>query len=461
MTQRRDFIKGLLYAGAVLPLATMQSCNDTVHRIDLKHIKPVDRREVDILICGAGPAGIGAAIAAARMGKKILLVERYGRIGGAAVHSMVAPLLGNVESPIVEEVLKAIGGRTVDYDFLDIQYADIVKKAGADLLLHSWALQPTMRGNRVTGALLVTKEGIIEVSAKVVIDSTGDGDIAWAAGCEFEIGRDAGPLWESDGLIQPMTIQFTVGGVDHEKTMEANGGRYNYIFPDGHTWDQITVEANKRGELPEFVGKVRTYLAHRKTERIINATQINYVDGTKVDDLTKAEIEGRKQAKIIVGFLKKYAPGFENCHVARMPAAIGVRETRRFIGDYYLDRIDLVEGREFPDAIVRKAEFIIDIHDPAGYGQAEGKSKEHPAGQDETVKPYDIPYRSLIPRDVEGLLLSGRCISGSHDALASYRVQVIAMGIGAGAGAGAAVAVEDNVQPRNAAVSEMQKFLFG
>jgi hypothetical protein len=221
------------------------------------------------------------------------------------------------------------------------------------------------------------------------------------------------------------------------------------------------VSANKRGELPEYVGKVRTYLARRESERIINATQINYVDGTKVDDLTKAELEGRKQVKSIVDFLKKHAPGFENSYVSKMPSVVGVRETRRFMGEYYLDRSDLIEGRKFPDAIVRNAEFIIDIHNPEGFGQAEGKSIENPTGKDEVVKPYDIPYRSLIPQGVEGLLLSGRCISGSHDAMASYRVQVIAMGIGAGAGAGAAIAIEDKVQPRYSDVSEIQKAIFG
>jgi hypothetical protein len=450
----------MLLAGATLPLPAVTACSKNRLRIDLGNIKPADKRDVDVLICGAGPAGIGAAVTASRTGRKVLLVERYGRIGGAAVHSLVAPLLGNVESPVVEEILKAIGGRTVDYDFLDIQYADIVQKAGAGLILHAWALQPVMKGNRVTGSLLVTKEGIIEVSAKVVIDATGDGDIAWATGCEFEKGRKAGPVWDADGLMQPMTIQFTVGGVDHEKTMEANGGRYDYVFPDGRNWDQVTVEANKRGELPEHVGKVRTYKAHRENERIINATQVNYVDGTKVDDLTRAEIEGRKQAGIIVDFLKKYAPGFEDCYIANMPAAVGVRETRRFLGEYYLDRADLIEGREFPDAIVRKAEFIIDIHNPTGIGQAEGKSRKYPAGRDAVVKPYDIPFRSIIPKGVDGMLLSGRCISGSHDAMASYRVQVIAMGIGAGAGAAAALAVEDKVDPRYADVSEIQKLLF-
>ncbi len=202
MEKRRSFLKEILVAGAILPLSTIQSCTKAGQRTDLLKFTSIDKREVDILICGAGPAGIGAAITASRMGKKVLLTERYGRLGGMAVHSLVAPLMGKVDSPIVDEVLRKIGGLIVDYDFLDLQYADIVQKAGAGLLLHSWAIQPTMKGNRVTGALFVTKEGIIEVSAKVVIDSTGDGDIATMAGCEFEKGRGAGSTWEADGLLQ-------------------------------------------------------------------------------------------------------------------------------------------------------------------------------------------------------------------------------------------------------------------
>jgi hypothetical protein len=141
-----------------------------------------------------------------------------------------------------------------------------------------------------------------------------------------------------------------------------------------------------------------------------------------------------------------------------MPATVGVRETRRILGVRYLTRDDCIRGRKWPDAVVRGAQFPIDIHNPAGSGQAEGEGAQ---GSAAAVKPYDIPYGCLVPRQLDGLLVAGRCISGSHDAHASYRVQCIAMALGAAAGAAAAVALKQGVLPRNVDVSQVQKVLAG
>ena len=185
-------------------------------------------------------------------------------------------------------------------------------------------------------------------------------------------------------------------------------------------------------------GMVRTYLSCRDEERVINATQVNRVDGTKVQDLTHAELEGRRQVEPIVAFLRKNAPGFQNAYVSGMPAVIGVRETRRIRGIESLSVEDLIAGKKSPRAVVRGASFPIDIHNPAGIGQARGVSAAHPLGKDPSVKPYDIPYGCLVPKRVNGLLMAGRCISGTHEAMASYRVQVIAMATGIAAGTAAA-----------------------
>ncbi len=289
---------------------------------------------------------------------------------------------------------------------------------------------------------------------------SNDGDIAFLAGAEYEKGRDAGPLWEADGLLQPMTIQFRVGGVIHEESMEAKGGRSNYRFADGRNWDQVCKELYDKGELPPTVGKVRTYPSIRKNERVINATQINGVDGTKIKDLTYAELEGRRQAKKVIEFLKKYAPGFENAYINGMPSIVGVRETRRILGEEYLVANDLLSGRKWDSAVVKDAHFILDIHNPTGVGQVMGVSEEDPFGRDPKPAPYDIPYECLIPRKFSGLLTAGRCISGSHEAHSSYRVQQIAMAVGSGAGVGAALAHRDQIDVRKVDVKKMQKILF-
>ena len=416
---------------------------------------------VDVLVCGGGPAGIAAALMSARAGRKTLLVERFGRLGGMAVHAMVGPLMGAVESAWVDRILERIGGRRVDYEFVDLKYADLLQEAGCDILLHCWVAAPLLDGRRVTGARLLSKRGIIDVPAQVTIDATGDGDVAAGAGAAFDQGRGAGANWGADALLQPMTIMFRVAGVNHAETMEARRGRKAFRFPDGRTWNQLCKDANARGELPPNVGMVRTYLSRRADERVVNATQVNGVDGTDPRDLTRAEFEGRRQVEPILEFLKKHAPGFGNACVTGMPAVIGVRETRRIRGVESLAVEDLLSGRTWAHAVVRGASFPIDIHNPAGIGQAQGVSSEHPLGKDPAVKPYDIPYGCLVPRATDGLLVAGRCISGTHEALASYRVQVIAMGIGVAAGIAAAQAAGRRIEPRDADVARIQEIAFG
>jgi hypothetical protein len=415
---------------------------------------------VDVLICGGGPAGIAAALMAARCGAKTLLVERYGRLGGMAVQAMVGPLMGNVRSEWVDGILAHIGGRRVDYERLDLKYAELLDQAGSQFLLHAWAAAPLLDGRRVTGARLLTKQGPIDVRARVTVDATGDGDVAVGAGAEFDQGRGAGPNWDADGLVQPMTIMFRVSGVDHAESMEAKGGRGAYRFPDGRSWNQLTKDANARGELPATVGMVRTYPSQRDDQRVINATQVNRVDGTQVRDLTHAELEGRRQVQPILEFLQKHAPGFQNAYLSGMPAVIGVRETRRIRGVGTLTLDNLFGGHTSPRAVVRGASFPVDIHNPDGVGQALGVSATHPLGKDPAVKPYDIPYDCLVPQHVDGLLIAGRCISGTHEAMASYRVQVIAMAIGIAAGAAAAHAAEQNIEPRDLDVTRIQPLLF-
>lgn len=451
---RRDALKGLAL-GAVAGVGPRACQSAEPGRAEAK--KPPSRPAVDVLVCGGGPAGIAAALAAARQGSKTLLVERYGRLGGMAVQAMVGPLMGNAESAWVEEILARLGGRAVDYEWIDLKYADLLQESGVELLLHAPVAGPLCEGSRVVGARLLTKRGMIDVPARVTIDATGDGDVAFAAGAEFEQGRGAGPNWPADGLVQPMTIMFRVSGVNPAETMDARGGRKRYRFPDGRTWNELCRDANALGQLPPAVGYLRIYTSRRPDERVINATQVNGVDGTSVRDLTRAELEGRRQVQPILDFLKKHAPGFQNAFVSGMPAVIGVRETRRIRGVEYLTVDDLFAGRKFDNAVVRGASFPVDIHNPTGIGQAQGVSAEHPLGKDPEVKPYEIPYGCLVPRSVGGMLVAGRCISGSHEAMASYRVQVIAMATGVAAGAAAALAAKANIEPREVSAAEIQR----
>jgi len=413
-------------------------------------VQPTDKRElccnVDVLVAGGGPSGVAAGVHAARAGARTLVVERYGRLGGAGVICLASPLMGAAASDFLAEFdrrFAAVGG---DWELLDIVYADMLQEAGAEVLLHCWVFDAITEGLVVRGVDLLCKQGVLSVGAKVVVDATGDADVACAAGADYEIGR------ESDGLMQPMSVMFRLGGVDKQRALLCGSEpeAHSVDVPEG-IWHDVVMTGQASGELPESVGVIRLYESPRRGERIVNATQMNRVDGTRVKDLTRAELEGRRQALMVARFLRRHAPGYEHCFISQLPAAVGVRETRRVLGEDYLTRADLVAGRKRRAAIVRDASFVIDIHNPDGVGQAHGFA--------ETVQPYDIPYGCLVPRRVDGLLVAGRCISGSHEAHASYRVQRIALAVGAAAGAAAAIAAMEGIQPREVAVDRIQKEL--
>ncbi len=412
-------------------------------------------REWDVLVCGGGPAGIGAAILAARVGARTLLVERYGRLGGMAVSGMVCEMLYGVDSPLVDEIYGVKQCRPFDFETFDLELAERVEQAGAQILLHAWAADTLTVGGRVQGVRLATKAGLCDVRAKITVDATGDGDIACFAGAEYEKGRTG------DGLMQPMTIMFRIGGVDPKPAELAerrgHGGWRGYRFADGQSWKQKVDVAMRDGRLPENVGTIRFYHTLRPDEEIINATQVNFVDGTSAEDLTRAELAARRQARPILDFIRANAPGYAQARLNGMPAVIGVRETRRILGVSYLTREDLIQGRAWPDAILSKCRHALDIHNPSGPGQALGRTAENPHGVDEFSKPYEIPYGCLVPRTLDGLLVAGRCISGSHEAHASYRMIDSCFALGGAAGAAAALAARAGSEPRQVDVREVQK----
>lgn len=432
---------------------TGNSFGDTATATTL--VRSAKNYETEILVCGGGPAGIAAATTAARLGRKVLLLERHGRLGGMGVNARVFPFLGGVDSPFVREVHKKTGGVHFDLERLDLHYADFLQSAGARFFLHSWATEPIMQGNHVVGVNAISKEGLMTIRADLVIDATGDGDLAVTAGAPFEMGR------EGDGLVQPMSIMFSIGGMAEEAEFCGSEEQARIRKVGDETWEDVTTRAQANGELPDTVGVVRTYRMQRKGEAIVNATQVNRLFGTKVEDLTKAEIECRRQAFQVVDFMKKHLPGYENVYVLNMPAVIGVRETRRVLGLDYLVREDLISGRKWDNKIVRKAHFVIDIHNPAGSGQAENQKTGQVQGSAARVQPFDIPLTCMIPKKIDGLLVAGRCISGSHAAHACYRVQNICMAMGAGVGVTAAMAIQDRVAPIDVDIKKVQNLVFG
>ena len=293
--------------------------------------------------------------------------------------------------------------------------------------------------------MISTQDGLKTLYADVVVDSTGDGFVAARAGAVFKMGR------ESDGRCQPTSIEFSLDNVDEAEGITCWGGSDPVTLPDGKKYADFCKEANARGELPKNVTIVRIHRTNHPGERSINATQANGYNTLTPEGVLGAEYEIRGQINQIIDFLRKYVPGYADCKLKGSGSTLGVRETRRIMGDYVISDHDVETGARQPDVVVHKAWFLIDIHNPSGGGQAEGHS--HPA------IPYDIPYRSMLPAGLEGLITSGRCISGTHRAHASYRIGGVCLATGQAAGTAAALASREKVTPRALDVKKVQDAL--
>ena len=407
----------------------------------------------DVVVAGGGPAGIGAAYMAAKRGAKVLLMEKSGRLGGMAVQAMVSPFSKYTESPTVGRIMEAMRvGRTVDFAGTDVRAYELLRSVGAEVLLHATVTGPTMDGLRVTGVEAFCAEGRRTISSRVVIDATGDGVVAAAAGVPFEMGR------RGDGLVQPMSVMFTVGGIERGRRVWCGSETEARQWKIGsRTWEEIVRDEIAAGNLPPEVGVIRLYDGPHEDENVVNATQVNRLFGVRSADLTRAEIACRKQAFQVVEVLKRHVPGYRSAYVSGMPAVVGVRETRRFEGVERIETEDCIEGRKRTNAIARACSFVVDIHNPSGAGQAD-QQESFATGEARQVKPYDIPYGAIVPKKVEGLLFCGRCLSASHEALASCRVMGCAMATGIGAGAAAAESVKRGIPLRDVKVETLRLF---
>lgn len=228
--------------------------------------------------------------------------------------------------------------------------------------------------------------------------------------------------------------------MDETKAIMCFGGSDPVKLPDGRKYSEFCAECEKNGVLPKNVSIVRLHKTFYKGERNVNATQLNGFNALNEEEYYAAEVELRIQIEKIVNFLRKYIPGYENCEVKTTASTLGVRESRRIMGEYVINDGDVENGNHYDDAVVHDAWFLIDIHNPSGGGQAEGHSK--------MANPYDIRYGAIVPLGVDNLLTSGRCISGTHRAHASYRVMEICMATGEAAGIAAALSISEGVTPR-------------
>ena len=318
---------------------------------------------------------------------------------------------------------------------------DLLDDAGVQLLFHALASGIVGEG-AVGGVVFETKSGPLVIRAKVTVDCTGDADVAVQAGTPTKVGR-------ADGLVQPMTLMFRMAEFQRaafEAYVKEHPGEWRGVHG---LWDLVR-QATAAGQLKLPREDILFFATPHESEVSVNSTRVTRVLGTDVWDLSYAEWMSRRQMRQIAEFLRRYVPGFEKSYVLQSGVNVGVRETRRIVGDYQLSAADVLSARKFDDAIARGA-YPVDIHNPAGSGTV---LKRLPPGE-----AYDIPLRCLMPKNAEGLIVAGRCISGTHEAHSSYRVMPIVMATGQAAGITAALAAKRNARPRQVPVSEVQREL--
>ena len=414
--------------------------------------------DVDVLVCGAGPAGIGASIMAARLGVSVMLIEAQGCLGGIATAGMMSHWGGRSSSKVMPEIWdlayeksKDIGwteenesGRNAIYhDIQKIVLEEMVTKEGIKVLYHTVVCKAVVEDGKIIGVIVENKSGRGFIRAKRVVDSTGDGDVAASAGVPYFKGR------EEDGKMQPCTIMFNVGGVDFERA----------VFPPSF---ETTVQTEK-GELqalakeilPFPAGHVLLYRQPMPNTVCCNMTNAIGIDGTDAESLTKGIMTCRSQIVPIIKFLREYVPGYEKCWLMSSASFIGIRETRHFEGLESLSKEHILEARYCDNWVVRRGWFNFDVHNLTG-ASLDKTGVQHGWKQ---KKEYTIPYGCLLPKNVDGLLLSGRNISGSHMAHSNFRIMSVCIAIGEAAGVAAALSVKQNVSLPQLDVKEIQKHL--
>lgn len=436
----------------------------------------------DVVVVGGGPAGLGAALGAADAGARVVLAERYGFFGGNATAALVMPLMsfhtqrhvrettGDLRlmptdhgpgDPVIAGALQRLLHRLIEHggaiapsldtgfvvpfdpEVFKLAAMELLDDAGVHYLLHAFASDVLRHDDRISGVVLESKSGPLVILASAVVDCTGDADLAWRAGAGFDVGRP------EDGLVQPMTLMARIVDFEHE-----GFAAYVREHPDQWRgvhglWDLIRV-ATERGELDLKREDLLFFGSLHPREISLNSTRVTQVMGIDVWDLSYAEWASRRQLRQIEQFLRRHVPGFERAYVAQSGVQIGVRETRRIHGEYQLTADDILSARKFPDAIARGT-YPVDIHNPAGKGTI---LRRLPPGE-----AYDIPMRCLIPRGVDGVLVAGRAISGTHEAHSSYRVMPISVATGQAAGVCAALAAKRGVPLRAIGSGDIQSEL--
>jgi ribulose 1,5-bisphosphate synthetase/thiazole synthase len=398
---------------------------------------------VDVLVVGGGPAGIGAASGAARRGVKTLLVENHSFFGGVAAWALGMPINqvrpnGRPRSVVHESLvrkLEAYGDQAVragkhelwcNVEYLKVAVLDALDEAGCSYLVHVRAADAVVENNHVTGVVVATKRGLMTIRAKVVVDGTGDADVAYYAGAEMMTDAD---------VLMPMTLSLALTNIDGAKVRYAevrdaihNARAKHSLVPSGFL------------EVNQIAHSHSWYINHSGT------ADLGRVDATDPIERTKAECFSRRQALQMVQALRESDnPDLRQIEWIGTGPQVSIRETRRVKGLYVLTEEDAMAGRTFEDTIAWRSGFL-DLG-----GQRGGKFVK--------MKVHDVPYRAILPEKLDGLLVAGRCISATHVAAAAGKSMGNCMATGHAAGVAAALCAKASLMPRELKVAELQNAL--
>lgn len=414
--------------------------------------------EIDVIVIGAGPAGFSAAVNAARQGASTMLIDQAGDVGGVATTGMMSHWTGNTKGGFYEEILDKSSDfkisseplcnnrnyrQIINTERLKTVMLEMLMEARVNVQLYTFACEAIVENNCIKGIIVESKSGREAIFAKIVIDASGDGDIAAKAGAAYNIGR------ESDGKMQPATIMFKVAGVDFKTAVFPGSFENNMKIPKG------VIQTLGHKNIPQPAGHVLLYRSTQTGIVTCNMTNCIDIDGTKAEDLTHATYVCRSQIDIIVKFLREFVPGYENCYLITSASIIGIRETRHFIGEYTITKEDILQAKVFENWIVANAHFNFDVHNINGSGLDKTGAQKH----FNQPKGYTIPYECFIPKTIDNLFFVGRNISGTHLAHSNYRVMPICVNMGQAIGIAAALCVKEDILPRKLEVKKLQQIL--
>ncbi len=412
------------------------------------------KQHYDLIVVGGGFAGTVAALSAARHGVDVLLIERYNCLGGAAAHALVMPfmgyttrdpasgetryLCGDLFRDILREMNETLGlsdGNLYEFDeeILKLVLGRMCRRHRVTLLLDTSVTAVERDGSRIRSVSTLSRGVPLSFTADTFIDATGDAELSVMAGCPCHVGR------ESDGLCQPMTLCFRMSGVD-KQAFAAHRHEINPLYREYQAKGLIRNPREDVLIFPNFNAGV----LHFNTTRVLRR------DPTDPFDVTEAELEAREQVFELLAFLKQHIEGFEHARIQSTALQIGIRESRCVVGEYTLTEQDLKSLARFEDGIA-VANYDIDIHSPT-----DGSTDHYYFGPGEW---YEIPYRSLLPRGMDNLLVAGRCISATHEAQASLRIMPFCAELGQAAGVAVAASREEHVDVRAVNIARVREIL--